>query len=409
VSLRLKSKSAGAPRAVVVGGGVAGLEALIGLRTLAGDRLELELVAPQPTFAYRPLSVAAAFGMAPSPTLEIERVTRSLQAACVIDALCAVDPRAKEIVLASGARHAYDVLVIACGARPTHSIPGAIAFGAPGEAERFDRLLREAEQGRISRIVFALSDHVGWPLSIYELALLTADRLAGSAADVELTLLTPEPAPLAAFGGRASGAVLEELEARDIHFAAGLHPVQLAWGLLRARPGNVRLRADAVVTVPALSGPDLRGLPADPQGFIPVDSHGLVRGTTDVYAAGDGIAFPFKHGSLATQQADAVAEAIAARVGAAVEPKPFRPVLRGSLLSGGQARYLESPLDGEGGNATVSSRPLWWPPEKIAGRYIAPYLSGQITGPPGCRPHDAVEPGAEPECETVLEEPLATA
>jgi hypothetical protein len=88
--------------------------------------------------------------------------------------------------------------------------------------------------------------------------------------------------------------------------------------------------------------------------------------------------FPVKQGGLATQQADALAEAIAASVGVDIDPQPFRPVLRGVLLTGASPRYLRADISGRGGDdSTVSTDPLWWPPDKLAGRYLAPYLSRQ--------------------------------
>ena len=87
-------------------------------------------------------------------------------------------------------------------------------------------------------------------------------------------------------------------------------------------------------------GRGCRGVPSDPAGFIRTDAHGRVLGMRDVFAAGDATAFPIKQGGLAAQQADAVAEAIAASVGAGVSPQPFRPVLRGLLTAGGRARYM---------------------------------------------------------------------
>jgi sulfide:quinone oxidoreductase len=383
MSLRLKPSSDGARRVVVAGGGVAGLEALIGVRSLAGDRVELELISPERTFAYRPLKVAAAFGGSPGPRIEVEEVARTVEATCTIDSVTAVDPAAHVVSLASGEQREYDLLMVAPGANSTDSIPGAISFGVRGGMDRFRKVLAAAEEGSVSRVLFAVPGESGWPLALYELALLTADRLRAVGADVELTVMTPEPAPLAVFGGRASDAMLEELEERRIHFVAGMEAEELAWGELRARPGNARFGVDVVVTLPRLRGRDIKGLPVDEDGFISVDSHGLVRGLTDVYAAGDAIAFPVKHGGLAAQQADAAAQAIAQRVGAAIEPEPFRPVLRGMLLTGTGTRYLEAAIgDSHAAAGVVSSRPLWWPPAKIAGRYLAPYLSGQVTGPP---------------------------
>ena len=99
----------------------------------------------------------------------------------------------------------------------------------------------------------------------------------------------------------------------------------------------------------------------------------------DVFAAGDATDFPVKQGGLAAQQADAVAEAIAASAGADIDPEPFRPILRGTLLTGGPARYLRADISGAAGDdSLVSGEALWWPPNKLSGRYLAPYLSIQL-------------------------------
>ena len=50
-------------RVVVAGGGVAGLEALLALHALAGDKVDLTLVSPTPDFVYRPLAVAEPFAL----------------------------------------------------------------------------------------------------------------------------------------------------------------------------------------------------------------------------------------------------------------------------------------------------------------------------------------------------------
>ena len=105
----------------------------------------------------------------------------------------------------------------------------------------------------------------------------------------------------------------------------------------RSCPAGSVCRPTAWSACPACAGPFLPGLPHDAEGFIPTDLHGLVEGEHDVYAAGDATTCPIKQGGIATQQADAAAEAIAARAGADVEPAPFRPVLRGLLLTGDDA------------------------------------------------------------------------
>jgi sulfide:quinone oxidoreductase len=137
---------------------------------------------------------------------------------------------------------------------------------------------------------------------------------------------------------------------------------------------------DQVVTLAQLEGPDVPGLPSDVGGFIAVDDHSRVTGHDNVYAAGDGTTFPVKQGGIATQQADAAAEAIAAHLGAAVTPSPIRPTLRGMLLTGIAPTYLRAQIAGTVSDSfETSANPLWWPPSKIAGRYLAPYLSGHST------------------------------
>ena len=110
----------------------------------------------------------------------------------------------------------------------------------------------------------------------------------------------------------------------------------------------------------------------------------VVEGLEAVYAAGDATNFRVKQGGLAAQQADAVAEHLAARHGAPVEPAPFRHVLRGMLFTGGPAAYLRADGEGEG---AAAAQALWWPPTKIAGRHLAPYLYQHgAAAPPGPAP-----------------------
>jgi CBS domain-containing protein len=92
-----------------------------------------------------------------------------------------------------------------------------------------------------------------------------------------------------------------------------------------------------------------------------------------VFAAGDVTTFPVKQGGIAAQQAESAAHAIAAEAGVDVKPHRFRPVLRGYLLTGAEPQYLRREL--RTGLDTVSPDPLWWPPAKIVGRYLSPFLA----------------------------------
>jgi sulfide:quinone oxidoreductase len=146
-------------------------------------------------------------------------------------------------------------------------------------------------------------------------------------------------------------------------------------GVVLARPSGLRVDCDRIVALPRLEGLSLRSIPHDAEGFIPIDNHGRVAGIENVYAAGDGTNFPVKQGGIACQQADAVAEVIAKSAGAPIEPRSFRPVLRGQLLTGGDSHFMRTDLSGREGDAIKSGpHTLWWPPSKVAGRYLAPYL-----------------------------------
>ena len=101
-------------------------------------------------------------------------------------------------------------------------------------------------------------------------------------------------------------------------------------------------------------------------------------GLADVYAAGDAVDFPVKQGGLAAQQADAVAEHVAARYGASFEPDAVSPALRGMLFTGDGAAIHALGVPGtRTPDVPGAWYPLWWPPTKVAGRYLAPYLFGR--------------------------------
>ena len=194
------------------------------------------------------------------------------------------------------------------------------------------------------------------------------------------------------------------LDERGIALHTRAYPAEARAGeLLLVADGIVV--ADRVVALPRLQGPRIGGVPQTFEGFIPVDLHGRVSGMSDVYAAGDVTTFPVKQGGIAAQQAEAAAEAIAAAAGVGVTPRPFRPVLRGLLLTGAEPRYLRGDLSGGAGEhaSQASPEPLWWPPAKIVGRYLAPFLA-ELAGTGG-QPEPALESGVPVEVESTRAPP----
>jgi sulfide:quinone oxidoreductase len=366
----------GRTKVTIVGGGVAALEALIALRSLAEERVALELITPKATWAYRPLAVAEPFGLGEAKTYDMVQIARDHGAALHLAGVQSIDTEGRTVSTWDGRKLPYEILLIAVGARTEVAVPGSITVKGPGYTSRFRTVLRELEERRIRRVAFAVPGGASWPLPLYELALMTgAHAIERGLRKYELAFFSPEPEPLHVFGSAASTAVGELLAARGVAFHGGRYPSEAGDGQLMLVPGP-SVAADRVVSLPRLRGPSLPGLPHDPEGFIPTDLHGLVEGATDVYAAGDATTSPIKQGGVATQQADAAAEAIAVRVGAPVSPQPFRPVLRGLLLTGGEPRFMRTEVSGGDDLPPVTAaHALWWPPSKIAGRWLAPYLA----------------------------------
>ena len=364
-------------RVVIAGAGVAALETALALRALAGDLVSVELVAPEVEFTYRPLAVAEPFRVAEVRRFPLSTLVAATGATLRRGAVARVDPDEKVALLEDGEALEFDAFVLASGGRAREAVAGALTFRGPEDTQELSALLdRVVTGGNLRRVVFAVPAAITWPLPLYELALLTASYLTDHGTrGVDVLLVTPEERPLALFGPEASEAVRELLEIRGIELHTGTAPIAWHGGLLEVA-GLPPIEADAVVALPQLVGHALLGLPHDGSGFVPTDLHGRVTGTADVYAAGDSTQFPLKQGGIATQQADAVAAAIAADIGSNGEPPPFRPVIRGLLLTGFVPRYLRSETGT--GRSVVDTEPLWWPPAKIVGRYLAPFLASHL-------------------------------
>src|SRR6266545_2601748 len=384
-----------ATRVLIAGGGVAALEAALALRALAEDRVSVELLAPEPQFWYRPLAVAEPFDLGEVRQFDLPELAAAAGATFSPGALTGVDAGGRQAQTSAGSSIPYDVLLVACGAGPTAAVPGALTFRGPADTEKIRRLLEEIVAGQVGRVAFVVPWGAVWSLPIYELALMTAAYLAErEVGHVELALVTPEDEPLQLFGRAGSEAVRELLEERGIAVQTGSCPVEFVDDELRLVPEG-SIAADRVVALPRLRGTRIDGLPQTVEGFVPVDAHGQVHGLAGVFAAGDITSCPVKQGGIAAQQADAAAEMIAANAGADLTPQPFRPVLRGLLLTGRQPRYLRHDLTGGAGDtSSASPEPLWWPPAKIVGRYLAPFL-GAFAGVES-PPEAPVAPGAVP-------------
>jgi sulfide:quinone oxidoreductase len=417
-------------RVVIAGGGVAALEALAGLRALAGDRVETTLLSPVDTFSYRPLSTAVPFTFREERTRSLAELAGDLDARFVRDGLAQVDASRTRVLTRDGDFLPYDALLIAVGARVSRRPGEDVAWsrGSQGVAA-LTALLLELEAGSVRSVAFVAPPAAAWPMDAYELAFvarLAAERAGG---DTRVVLVTAEQAPVEALGAAASEAVADELARADIDFVTGVEVAGAQQGeeagsdmlssvmprLSRGGRGpderlsvlhldsGSNLAVDRAVRLPVVHGPAVPGVARDDNGFLMVDGH--ARSTQDprVFAAGDATALALKHSTLASAQATAAAEALAAEAGADLEPAPWSSCLYGLLT-------LPPHFPGARGSAWLPdggpiTHCLWWPPGHVAGRHLAPCLAARDTGVrPGLERHPNGLPVAVP----VGREPVAT-
>ena len=368
---------------LIAGAGVAALEATLALKALAEERVDVEVLAPEIDFVYRPLAVAEPFGKGEVRSFPARRLIELAGARLTPGALASVDLAGRRVHTTDGRELPWEVLVLAVGVQTREGVPGGLTFRGREQREELTEVLEAVSAGRLASITFALPTQAAWPLPLYELALMTKTALEDrGATQVHVRLVTPEASPLAVFGASASETVAEVLAGCNIAVQTQTTPVVFRDGALVVVPGQA-IRTQQVVSIPVPEGRQIPGIRQDGRGFVPVDERGRVDGRDDVFAVGDMTAFPIKQGGIAAQQADAAAEWIAALTGAEIEPRPFRPVLRGLLLTGLSPRFLRA--DVLDGSSEVDMEPLWWPPGKIAGRYLAPFLAehlGLSTEPP---------------------------
>jgi sulfide:quinone oxidoreductase len=360
---------------LIAGGGVAALEGALALRNLAGDRVAIRVISPRSDFVYRPMTVREPFSFGRAQRHPVEQVVRDVGGEVVADAVAKIDPAARSVRTESGAELSYDALLVALGATARARYEHATTIDDRRLDDQLHGLIQDVEDGYVKRLAFVIPPRMAWPLPVYELALMTATRAYDSNVEMTITVLTPEEAPLAVFGGGASHAVAELLSERRIDVITSAYCEIPQPGRIEISPGARTVEADRVIALPELEGPALPGLPSDDDGFIPIDVECRIRGLEREFAAGDATEFTIKHGGIAAQQADTAATAIAAMAGAPVERTAFRPTIRGILLTGGKPRYLQAHITGgHGFSSEISEEPSWDPPAKISAKYLAPYL-----------------------------------
>jgi sulfide:quinone oxidoreductase len=365
------------PHVVIAGGGIGALESLLALRALAGDDVAITVITPGEHLTYRAESVVEPFGGPAPARLRWEAIAADAGARLRADVVAEVRWRRRSAICGSGADERYDALVLALGARPGPSLPGTLPFSGPRDTELLRTALGRLARGPATRVAFVAPAGVGWTLPLYELALQTAAHSAAERLGWQVAVFTTERAPLALFGAEAAAEVAQRLAAAGVELHAATTVTEVAGGRILHTGGGTVPVALAISLPPAV-GPRLPGLEHDDDGFVAVGREGRVRGVDRVWAVGDMTARRVKQGGLAAQQADDAAADVAALLrGAAPHVAPRRrPSLRGKLVTGAEPLFLER-RPGAPADSQASERFLWWPAQKVAGRYAGPYLEAR--------------------------------
>jgi sulfide:quinone oxidoreductase len=258
---------------LVAGGGFAGVEAVVALRALAGTRPRITVLAPETALERRPEGVGTPFGFGGPVPLPLVEVRKRAHFELEVGSLASVDPARRLATDDRGRPLAFDALVVAVGARTRPALAGALTFSDARDAPAVTAALDAAVRSGRPRLAFTLPAVSSWALPLYELAMMAAvDLRDRGAVHAELTVVTPEPAPLWTFGPGASEAITRLLAERDIALRTGVRPLAVRSGELEVSAGQA-VPADSVIALPSLDGPAIVGLPHDDSGFIPVDAY----------------------------------------------------------------------------------------------------------------------------------------
>jgi sulfide:quinone oxidoreductase len=289
-----------AKRALVVGGGFAGLEAAIQLRK-AG--LEVTLVSDRPALFIHPTSIWVVTG-----ERSLEQVSLDLRDAArrhgfrFLEGAVGAISAARRSATVDGTELAADHLVVAMGGdrlKPRGVEHTFTLGGAPENVRRLQEALEALLAKGRGRIAMGFGGNPkdtsavrGGPVFEVMFNVDTLLRRRGLRDAFELTFFAPMPSPGERMGKKAVGAIQAMFDRLGIGKRFGKK-------IDRFEPGGVvfedqsRLDADLVVFLPAGDGHAVvkaSDLPRNEAGFVSIDEGCAVTGFPGVWAIGDAAA-----------------------------------------------------------------------------------------------------------------------
>lgn len=346
------------PRVVVLGTGVAAIEATLLLHSRLSGRVDLQVVSDRERFLLRPNLVYVPFGAEPvASELDMDIVLANQGIGLMAQPVEGVDSDAGRVHIADGSQIPYEHLVIATGARPRpQEIPGlrehAVTMSDSASVlalrERFTHLRGQGREGASERVLFVVPRHNQCTLPLYEVALMLDTWLRRERArePLRIVFVTHEMSFAQACGPRMHDVLDREFTERGMDRHAGEELIDVR-AHEAAFAGGRTERFDLLVTIPP-QRPSVRydGLPADDRGFLRVAADTRqVLGHPELYAPGDAGDFPIKDTFLALLQADAVADHIAAVVTGRDFKRPFDALSTNVIDMLDRAAFAQVPLE----------------------------------------------------------------
>ena len=163
---------------VIAGGGVAAVECALALHDLAGDRVRLTIIAPEPEFALRPLRTAEPFARGQVRRHAPRRTSPRTSAPSSSPAPSSGSTPSSHTLLCTGEDDRWPTTRSSWPSAPQHRTAfrkAAHVHRRPVDAD-FNGLLADIDEGYSHTISFVVPPGTTWPLPLYELALMTAQE-----------------------------------------------------------------------------------------------------------------------------------------------------------------------------------------------------------------------------------------
>ena len=152
-------------RVLIVGGGVAALEAVIALQDMAGDRVDVAMYSPREDFIYRPFAVTEPYGVSHAMRYDLRQLAERCGAGFHLASIGSVDGEARRARTHDGEEVAYDHLIVASGTRLLAGVSGAVTFWGVADDPKVHDVVRDLRERKLKRVVFTMPAGGTWALA----------------------------------------------------------------------------------------------------------------------------------------------------------------------------------------------------------------------------------------------------